>query len=58
MEIVIIVLVIFLIILAAKSVKIVPEGYEWIVEDLERKRDITLKMRGSRNQEIIYLDKE
>jgi len=26
-----------------KCVKIVPEGYEWIVEDLGKKRDITLK---------------
>lgn len=34
---------IFIIILAIKSIKYVPEGYEWVVEDLGRKRDFTLK---------------
>lgn len=31
------------IIVLIKCVKVVPEGYEWIVEDVGKKRDITLK---------------
>ena len=38
-----VIVLILLVILAIKCVKVVPEGYEWIVEDLGRKRDITLK---------------
>ena len=38
-----IILLILIIILAIKSIKVVPEGYEWIVEDFGKKRDFTLK---------------
>ena len=38
-----VIFVILVFILLIKCVKVVPEGYEWIVEDLGRKRDITLK---------------
>ena len=38
-----IIFIVLLVILALKCVKVVPEGYEWIVEDLGRKRDVTLK---------------
>lgn len=31
------------IIIILKAIQIVPEGYEWVVEDLGRKREITLK---------------
>jgi len=43
MEVIAVVAVILVIVLIAKCVKVVPEGYEWIVEDLGRKRDLTLK---------------
>lgn len=38
-----IIIVLFVIILLFKCIKVVPEGYEWIVEDLGKKRDVTLK---------------
>ena len=40
---VIAILLVLIVVLAIKCIKVVPEGYEWIVEDLGRKRDITLK---------------
>lgn len=43
MQYVLLIIVVLIVILIIKCVKIVPEGYEWIVEDVGKKRDTTLK---------------
>lgn len=43
MEFILAIIAILAVIILIKCVKVVPEGYEWIVEDVGKKRDITLK---------------